>query len=142
MFLHRLALLSAVLISCAFCQVSLSPGQVNMGALEGSTVPVVQTVTILTSGPSLSFEAAVRYFGSAAGWLSVSPVSGTTPATLTLTANTSMLPAATYTAQVTVDAGPLHIGAWTNVSFTVGSATSSTGLAVSPSSLTFVGSSL
>ena len=113
-----------------------------MGALAGSTTPIVQTITVLAAGPSTTYTAAVRYFGLPDGWLSVSPVSGTTPAPLTLTANPSNLATGTYMAQVTVDVGPAHIGAWANVVFTIGSATGGNGLAVDPSSLTFAGSSV
>ena len=67
---HRVAFSSIVLTLSAFAQVTLSPGQVSMGALAGSTTPIVQTVTVLASGPSTTFDCrrAILQF---AGWMAV-----------------------------------------------------------------------
>ena len=72
------------------------------------------------------------------GWLSATPLTGTTPAQLTISADPSNLPAGTYSGQILASVGPLHYGAVTTVQFTVAATGSSAGgLAASPSSLTF-----
>ena len=123
----------------AFAQsVSMYPQQLSLAAPAGSPTPAVTTVTVVSSPSNLQFDAAVRYLTPESGWLSVSPSTGAVPATLTISADASKLPAGTYRGQVTVSAGPSRIGAWVDVYFTVGSGTGGD-VAVSPSSLTFIG---
>jgi trimeric autotransporter adhesin len=115
----------------------MSPQQVSMTATAASR-PDVRTVVVNTTA-QVAFEAAVRYTGPNGGWLSVTPLSGTAPATLTVTADPAGLAPGTYTAQITVAAGPLRVGAWADIRFTVtGSDVSAgSGLIASPTSLSF-----
>jgi uncharacterized protein (TIGR03437 family) len=71
---------------------SLSPGTVFLNGVVGG--PAVQQTFAVTSSPvaAVPFTAT---FGNAA-WLTISPTSGTTPATLTLTANPVGLTAGVY----------------------------------------------
>ena len=106
--------------------------RVTLAAPAGSVAPVVQTVTVLQDTPA-DFAAAIRYLSPVAGWLTVTPAGGKTPATLTLTATPTNLPPGVYAAQLTVTAGPLGT-AETHV--TVGSTTNSV-IAADPSGVTF-----
>jgi uncharacterized protein (TIGR03437 family) len=115
-------------------QLFLNTQVISLAAPLGSTKPVVQTVMLSASGPPVSFNA----FTSTPEWLSVSPASGTTPATLTISADGSKLPAGTYYGQVNVTAGTL--ATYARVMFTVG-AGSAGSLLANPSMLTFIGQS-
>ena len=139
-------LLAIVVAAAAYAQPSIYPQQVKIGAVAGSTTPVSDVATLVSSGTigaNLSFTTSVRYLGTQQGWLSVSPASGTTPAQLTITADPTNLPAGTYSAQVVASVGPSQSGAWTNVTFTVApSGSAPGGVAASPSTLTFSASAL
>jgi uncharacterized protein (TIGR03437 family) len=70
----------------------------------GGTIPAAQTITIGSSSTTLAFTTSVSY-DTASGssqWLTVTPGSGTTPATLSLSVNPTKLPAGKYIATVTV----------------------------------------
>jgi uncharacterized protein (TIGR03437 family) len=66
----------------------------------GESAPAPQTVQVSSTGSALSFTVSV----SNAPWLSVSPTSGTTPATLTLTANPGQMAVGQYPANVVINA--------------------------------------
>jgi uncharacterized protein (TIGR03437 family) len=70
----------------------------------GGVIPAAQTITIGSSSTALSFAAAAAYDAASGSiqWLTVSPLSGKTPATLTLSVNPTKLPAGQYVATVTV----------------------------------------
>jgi M6 family metalloprotease-like protein len=57
-----------------------------------------QTVALTSSGPAFGFTAQA----TSSGWLGVSPASGATPGTLTVTANAASLVAGSYSGTVTV----------------------------------------
>src|SRR5580700_5397712 len=63
------------------------------------TQPASQQLGISSSGAALTFTAAATSTGN---WLSVSPTSGTTPASLTVSVNTSGLAVGSYSGAVTV----------------------------------------
>src|SRR5258707_8739559 len=117
------ALMLLLVGPAAFAQTNLSllPQQVSLAAPAGSNTKAVQTLTLSNSGPSVPFNASVRFVGSSTNWLSVSPTSGTTPAALTVSADASKLAAGAYFAQVTVTAGAL--ATYANILLTVGSGT-------------------
>jgi len=79
--------------------------------IGAATLPNSQTVSVKVSSGTPAFTTAVA--GANSLWLTVSPVSGKLPATLTLRVNPTSLPAATYSASVTVTvtglANPLTI---------------------------------
>lgn len=118
--------------------ISLNPQQLSLAAPAGSTARATQTMSVITTGQNATFTASAQQAGSSIPWLSVSPVTGTTPASLTITADASNLPAGTYLGQVAVRAG--NVGAVANVTFTVGAPTGG-GLLADHSSLTFVSQS-
>jgi uncharacterized protein (TIGR03437 family) len=70
----------------------------------GGTIPAAQTITVGSSSTALAFTSAVSYDAASGSnqWLTVSPVSGTTPATLSLSVNPAKLPAGKYVATVAV----------------------------------------
>lgn len=105
---------------------------INAGTLTVSPTSLTfdgsstKTVTVGSTGSALSFTASTN-----AAWLSVTPSSGQTPATLNVTANASGLSAGTYTGTVTVAPGQ-------SVAVTLNVAQAAA-LTVSPASLTFDG---
>ncbi len=137
----RAVFLFALFPAGAFAQINLAvnPQQVSLVASAGSAAPATQTVTVVSTATNLSYNATVRYISSATGWLSVTPATGSVPATLTISADPSKLTPGTYVGQVTITAGVL--GAFVNVFFTVGPGPGpgGGGLVVNPSGLTFIG---
>ncbi len=108
---------------------TVSPTSLSFTATAGGSSPGAQSLAVSAS-PNTSFTASR---GSAA-WLTVSPTSGTTPATLSVSANVSGLAAGTYTGTITVTGNGLT--RTVAVTFTVtGSGTPT--LTVSPTSLSF-----
>jgi uncharacterized protein (TIGR03437 family) len=77
-------------------QISVAPSQLIFIAPTGGSAPAPQTLT-LTSGSPLAFTAAP---GSA--WLSVTPTSGTTPATLTVSASAAGLATGVYNGTINI----------------------------------------
>lgn len=137
----RLALVCAIIISGAAAQTGLivTPQELSLAVPAGSATPATASLSIAFGGAQRTpYTASVRYLGSVDGWLAVSPATGMTPATLTVSANASGLAAGTYIGQVTIAAG--GVGAAINVILGVGAGGSGSGsVSVSPSSLTFVG---
>ena len=76
-----------------------TPSSLSFSATTGGAAPASQSVNITSSGAALSFTASASSTGN---WLSVTPTSGTTPATLSASANTSGLGAGTYTGTITL----------------------------------------
>ncbi len=77
------------------------PNPVSLSANAGTTVPIKAQVNVNASSGSLNFTAAVST-SSGGQWLSVSPTSAHTPATLTVSANPTGLPAGFYTGFITL----------------------------------------
>ena len=146
MLTQRLVILSLGLAVGAFGQPSISPAQLKLAAQAGSSTAVTEIISLFSSGslgPNADFDLSIRYGSAPGGWLSVNRIHGTTPATLTISANPSNLPAGTYSAQIVATVGPLFLSAVTSVSFIVAPGGSNPGgLAVNPSSLTFLGDSV
>lgn len=110
---------------------SANPAQVNFAAQPGGA-PQTASVSLASGGALLPFLASAQ---SAGGWLTVSPGSGTTPTTLTVTVSPGQLAAGVYNGSVQVTSvsaanSPLSIP----VTLTVGTANS---LNVNPPSLSF-----
>ena len=136
----RKVLFGAFCSTVALAQnLTVNPQQVSLVASAGSVSPATQTVTLVSTAGNLSFNASVRYISTTTGWLSVTPVTGTVPATLTISADPSKLTPGTYVGQVAITAGVF--GAFVNVFFTVGPGPGpgGGGLVVNPSGLTFIG---
>jgi uncharacterized protein (TIGR03437 family) len=85
---------------------SVSPNTVTFNFTTGGTAPANQTVALSSTGASSPFTVAVDQ--ATGKWLTVTPASGTTPATantpvnLTLSANTSGLTVGKYTTTVNI----------------------------------------
>jgi uncharacterized protein (TIGR03437 family) len=80
---------------------TVSPASLSFSYSTGGTVPASQPVSISSTGAALSFTVAVTT-SPGGNWLSVSPTSGSTPTTLTVSVNTAGLGAGTYQGQVTL----------------------------------------
>jgi uncharacterized protein (TIGR03437 family) len=84
--------------------ISLTPATLQFDSQVGGAAPATQTIAMASSSGSLAFTAAASVNSNAANWLSVSPISGSSPATLTISANPTGLAAGTYTGAITVSA--------------------------------------
>jgi hypothetical protein len=95
-------------------QVTRSPTQLNFNAFRYGQVPSAQSVSINTEySISVHYTTSVSYGAGATGWLTVTG-SGTAPASLSVTTNTTNLNAGSYNATITVQP------AYGSSSFTVG----------------------
>jgi uncharacterized protein (TIGR03437 family) len=77
-----------------------SPATLSFSYIVGLTVPQAQSFQISSSGGVAPFSVTTP---SSASWLQVSPTSGSTPATLTVSVNTQGLTAGNYTAAITIN---------------------------------------
>lgn len=105
-----------------------SPSSLSFTTALGNS-PATQTLSLSTS-VAASYTATVN----SSGWLSVSPTSGTTPATLTVSVNSTTLAAGTYTGTITIYAN--NLTQVVNVTLTVGGGVAGT-LSASPLSVLF-----
>lgn len=107
-----------------------NPSTLNFTYSQGGSGPVAQSVQIPSrAGGSVAFTTA-----SGASWLTASPLSGSTPATLTVTVGGN-LAAGTYSGTVSVTVGG-NVAASIVVTATV-SPLAAAGISANPSSLTF-----
>jgi uncharacterized protein (TIGR03437 family) len=112
-------------------KITVSPSQLSFSYLLGGAAPASQTISV-TSGQALSISVSV----TGGAWLTVTPPSGTTPATLTAAVNPINLAANTYNATVTISApGASNTPQVVNVTLTVSSTPT---MSASPSSLSFM----
>ena len=111
---------------------AVSKSTLSFTATEGGASPAAQTFDVTnTGGGSLSFTA-----GESVPWLSLSPASGSAPATVTVTPSIAGLAPGTYTTPITVTAaGASGSPKTVDVTLTVNPATPV--LAVSTSTLSF-----
>ena len=122
--------------------VTVSPGTISAPTATlsftqaaGGPAPAAQTVNITGSPAPLNFTAAASTTPSGGTWLSVTPTSGTTPGTISVSANGSGLTVGQYAGQVTItstgaNGSPITIPVVLNV---IQPATAT----ATPSSLTF-----
>jgi uncharacterized protein (TIGR03437 family) len=109
---------------------TVSPTSMTFSAQAGGAAPAAQTVYVnSTTGYSTTFTASV----SGAAWLSISPTSGFTPASLNVTVNQTGLSAGTYYGTINVLSADGYSQQSVQVTLTLASAN----LAVTPTSLTF-----
>ena len=71
----------------------------------GDPLPAAQTIALSSSGSAASFTVSVS---SGADWLSVTPTSGTTPATLSFSVNPSKATLGVQTATITITSGTVR----------------------------------
>jgi len=79
----------------------VSPATLSFSQLGGAPASAAQTVQVSSNGLPLSYNVVASTNGSL-NWLSVSPSSGTTTGTFSVTADGSKLTAGTYTGFITV----------------------------------------
>jgi hypothetical protein len=109
----------------------LSPSSLTFGYLTGGSTPAAQNVSISSSGSAISYS-----ITSSGGWLSASPLNGTTPGTLSVSVNPSGLAVGTYTRTLTITASgaansPVTLNVTLNVTGTA------PGIRLSPGAFTF-----
>ena len=94
---------------------SVAPSQLTFTAPVGGPAPAPQTLTVTSGGAALSFTAA-----ASSPWLSVTPATGTTPATLAVSVNVTGLAQGTYNGTINLSAttGPM-IGSVTEIPVTL-----------------------
>jgi len=83
---------------------SLSTNTLGFTYIPGGSIPVAQSVQVSGSGSALNFTVAANSGTAGVNWLSVTPTSGTTPGTLSVSVNPSGLAAGTYGGSVVVTA--------------------------------------
>jgi uncharacterized protein (TIGR03437 family) len=97
-------------------QLTVAPSALFFAAPVGGTVPTAQTVMVASSGGPLGFTAAGNE-----GWLGVSPTSGTTPASLSVTVNPATLAVGTYNGVISITQTGSAVSQMVPVTFVVGS---------------------
>lgn len=116
-------------------KLKLTPTTLAFSATEGGTNPDSQTVTISNTGPTnLDWSVA-----TAATWLTLSPVSGTTPSSFTASPNITGLAAGTYSTTIAVTiVGSTNAPESIPVTLTIAAALpSAPTISLSPTSLAF-----
>lgn len=122
--------------------IQVSATTLTFSAPQGGATPATQSFAVSnTGGGTLDFQASVST-ASGGNWLSVTPASGTAPATLTVAVNLVVggtpLAAGTYTGAVQINAaGASNSPQTVRVTLTITAPSSST-IALTPSSLRFV----
>ena len=112
--------------------ISLNPNVLNYTYQSGGNLPQALAVTV-TASSAVAFTAAA----SGGGWLSVSPASGTTPASLSVSVNPTGLSPGSYNGTITITApGASNSPQTVSVSLTVTSSTSTT-ISLNPSVLNY-----
>ena len=84
--------------------ITLTSSSLTFSFQKGGTTPAAQTVMLTSSGADFMFTAAAATSNNSGNWLTVSPTSGTTPATLSVTVDPSSLDPGTYMGTVTITA--------------------------------------
>jgi len=103
----------------------------------GNAIPLAQIVQISTNGTSSVPYTATVNTGATIGWLTVNPLSGNTPAPISVTVNTSGLANGTYNGSIVVAASG-YTAATINVVLTISNQPL---LSVTPLNLTFAAQS-
>ncbi len=111
-----------------------TPSSLSFTQAQGGGAPDAKTVSLTASTGVLSFSAtATTNVGG--NWLSVTPIVGSTPATLSVSASGASLAQGTYTGQITVQSqGATNSPMTIPVVFTVGPAQT---ISLTPATLTF-----
>jgi uncharacterized protein (TIGR03437 family) len=97
----------SVTVAAAASTLSASPSSLALSYRLGGSIPAAQPLQLTApGGPAVAFTATASSTGS---WLSVTPNSGSTPATLEVSIAPAGLSAGTYNGTVTVNGGALTI---------------------------------
>lgn len=95
-----------------------SPTSISFSYISGTANPLAQTVQLTSSGTNTTFAVTTKTTDGAS-WLTATPASGTTPASLTIQASPAGLAAAIYTGTVTVTSANLLTALTIPVTLTV-----------------------
>lgn len=115
---------------------TVSPASVNVVAAVGSTAAVKQPISLVSTdaATALNFTATAVTNPAGLTWLSVSPQTGSTPASLQVTVDATGLAAGTYTGSINITSTSPNVPAVTiPVTLTVASGT----IVVAPTTLSF-----
>jgi hypothetical protein len=96
----KIAVTLAVTGGSANPSLNVTPGSLTFNYMSGSTAPGSQNIAITSTGGALNFTAAA----TGGAWLSISPASGSTPATVKVSANPTGLATGTYNGTITITA--------------------------------------
>jgi lysophospholipase L1-like esterase len=110
------AISSTVSVNNGTVSLTANPGSLQFTAQQGSSLPGAQSITVGASDA----KAAAFSASSNASWLTVSPVSGSTPASVSVSVNNTSLAPGTYNGTVTLSATG-YVGASVAVTYTVSS---------------------
>ena len=88
-------------VSPSASTITLQPEVLTFSGASGGAAPIAQTVNLTSPGSQFPFTVAGSTIDGGK-WLTVSPISGTTPAALTVSVNTSGMQAGQYTGAVTI----------------------------------------
>ncbi|TLY16885.1 MAG: hypothetical protein E6K69_03110 [Nitrospirae bacterium] len=126
----------ALTVSAAPPTIGLGPSSLTFTGVQGGANPTSQTLSFTnTGGGTLSWSVSDN-----AGWLTLSPASGTAPGTATATVSTSGLTAGIYNGTITVTAtGATNTPQTLPVTLTVTAAPVPPTIGLSPTSLSFTG---
>ena len=94
---------------------TVSPASLSFGYITGQAAPGSQTVQVTSTGVSAPISVAA----SGGSWLQVTPVTGSTPATLTISVNPQGLAANTYSGTLTITSPNSATPATVTVTLTV-----------------------
>jgi uncharacterized protein (TIGR03437 family) len=86
---------------------TVSSNALSFTAQQGGAAPATQTLNVGSTVPGLAFNIATN--SSTSNWLTASQVLGTTPAVLTIAANTSGLTAGSYTGSIVISSTDVTI---------------------------------
>ena len=116
---------------------SLSTNTLSFSFLQGGSNPVAQSVQVSGNGSAINFTAAANSGASSVNWLSVTPTSGTTPGSLSISVSGTGLTPGTYVGTVVVTA-PNAAGSPQTIQVTLGVNTGTISASPAPSAgLTF-----
>ncbi len=93
-----------VTLQVASGTLTLSTNTLGFSYIPGGSTPVAQTVQVTSNGSPLNFTAQPNSGNAGVNWLSVTPTSGTTPGSLSISVNGTGLTPGTYSGTVTVTA--------------------------------------
>jgi uncharacterized protein (TIGR03437 family) len=85
--------------------ITASPTTLTFNASTAGAQVAPQTITLSSSGTNLNFSASATVNNFPSQWLSVTPTTGTTPATLSVSVNLAGLQPGTYTGNIQVNLG-------------------------------------
>jgi uncharacterized protein (TIGR03437 family) len=113
---------------------TISPATLNFTQAANGPAPAAQTINVTSSGVPLTFSA-LTSVSTTANWLTVTPTSGATPGTVSVSVNAGTLQPGTYTGSVNITSpGAGNSPQTVTVNLTVGQAQN---LTVTPASLSF-----